>query len=128
MVLSLPKPQYNKHEQNYLNIKTADINFYVVNHARLRASNFKLRYIREFYLLSCTITKIVTSNDLVKSVFSKKASKFDKIFTDDLTITTKCQIDDEDFINFRGLLRKYKLYSESLVYDFYYSLIISTKT
>ena len=104
MVFSLPKPQYNKHEQNYLNIKTADINFYVVNHSRLRASNFKLRYIREFYLLSCTITKIVTSNDLVKSVFSKKASKFDKIFTDDLTVTTYCQIDGEDLTIFVAFL------------------------
>ena len=36
-------------------------------------------------------------------MFSKKATKFDKIFTTD-------QIDGEDFINFCGLLGKYELY------------------
>ena len=46
----------------------------------------------------------------VKFVFSKKATKIDEIFTDDLTITTQCQIDCEDFVNFCGLLRKRELY------------------
>ena len=43
-------------------------------------------------------------------MFSKKATKFDKIFTVDLTLTTYCQIDGEDFVNFCGLLRKRELY------------------
>jgi hypothetical protein len=43
-------------------------------------------------------------------VFSKNATKIEEIFTVDLTITTQCQIDGEDFFNFCGLLRKYKLY------------------
>ena len=43
-------------------------------------------------------------------MFSKKASKFDKIFTNDLTLTTLCQINGEDFVNFCGLLRRYELY------------------
>ena len=43
---------------------------------------------------------------LLKFVFSKKATKFDEIFTVDLTLTTYCQIDGEDFFNFCGLLRK----------------------
>ena len=43
-------------------------------------------------------------------MFSKKATKFDKIFTVDLAVTTYCQINAEDFINFCGLLRKYELY------------------
>ena len=43
-------------------------------------------------------------------MFSKKATKFDKIFAVDLTCTTYCQIDGEDFINFCGLLRKHELY------------------
>ena len=36
-------------------------------------------------------------------MFSKKAKKFDKIFT-------MCQIDCEDFVNIWGLLGKYELY------------------
>ena len=45
----------------------------------------------------------------LKFMFSKKATKIDKIFTVDLTVTTYCQIDGEDFINFCGLLRKREL-------------------
>ena len=40
----------------------------------------------------------------VKFAFSKKATKFDKIFTVDLTLTTYCQIDGEDFIIFVAFL------------------------
>ena len=46
-------------------------------------------------------------------MFSKKATKIDKIFTDDLTLCSKRQIDGEDFVNFRGLLRKYELYIQT---------------
>ena len=49
---------------------------------------------------------------MLKFVFSKKATKFDKIFTVDLTLTTYCQIDGEDFVKFCGLLRKHELYPE----------------
>ena len=42
-------------------------------------------------------------------MFSKKATKFDKIFTVDLTLTAYCLIDGEYFVNFCGLLRKHKL-------------------
>ena len=52
---------------------------------------------------------------LVKFMFSKKATKIDEIFTGDLTVTTYCQIDGEDFVNFRGLLRKYELYNNNRV-------------
>ena len=45
----------------------------------------------------------------VKFVFSKKATKIEEIFTVYLTLTTKCQIDSEDFVNFSGLLRKHEL-------------------
>ena len=48
--------------------------------------------------------------DVVKFVFSKKATKIDEVFTFDLTLCSKCQIDGEDFINFYGLLRKHELY------------------
>ena len=40
-------------------------------------------------------------------MFSKKATKVDEIY---LTVTTYCQIDGEDFVNFCGLLRKRELY------------------
>ena len=46
---------------------------------------------------------------VIKFVFSKKATKFDEIFPVDLTLTTYCQIDGEDFVNFCGLLRKHEL-------------------
>ena len=42
----------------------------------------------------------------VKFIFSRKARKFEKIFTVDLTLCSKCQIDGEDFC---GLLRKHEL-------------------
>ena len=45
-------------------------------------------------------------------MFSRKATKFDKIFTIDLTLCSKHQIDGEDFVNSHGLLRKYELYTE----------------
>ena len=38
-------------------------------------------------------------------MFSKKATKFEKIFTVDLALCSKCQIDGEDSVNFCGLLR-----------------------
>ena len=47
--------------------------------------------------------------NFVKFMFSKKATKIDEIFTVDLTLCSKCQIDGEDFVNFRGLFRKYEL-------------------
>ena len=37
---------------------------------------------------------------LLKFMFSKKVTKIDEIFTVDLTVTTYCQIDGEDFVNF----------------------------
>ena len=43
-------------------------------------------------------------------MFSMKATKFDEIFTIDLTLCSKCQIDGEDFVIFCGLLRKHELY------------------
>ena len=44
-------------------------------------------------------------------MFSKKATKIDKIFTVDLTLCSKCQMDGEDFTNFCGFLRKHELYT-----------------
>ena len=43
-------------------------------------------------------------------MFSEKATKIDELFTVDLTLCSKCQIDGEDFVNFCGLLRKHELY------------------
>ena len=44
----------------------------------------------------------------LKFMFLKKATKIDEIFTGDLTLYSKCQIDDEDFINFCDLLKKHE--------------------
>ena len=46
-------------------------------------------------------------------MFSKKATEIDEIFTVDLTLCSKCQIDGEYFVNFCGLLRKHQLYKSS---------------
>ena len=43
-------------------------------------------------------------------MFSNQATKIDKIFTDDLTLCSKREINGEDFIDFCGLLRKHELY------------------
>ena len=50
---------------------------------------------------------------LVKFIFSKKATIIDEIFTVNLTLGGKFQIDGEDFVDFCGLLRKYELYKEN---------------
>ena len=47
-------------------------------------------------------------------MFSKKAKKFDKIFTVALTLCSKCQTNSEDFVNFCGHLRKHELYIPNL--------------
>ena len=41
----------------------------------------------------------------IKLMFSKKATKSNKIFTAILHLLIKCQIYDKDFVNFCGLLR-----------------------
>ena len=46
---------------------------------------------------------------MLKSMFSKKVTKIDEIFTIDLTLCSKRQIEVEDFVDFRGLPRKYEL-------------------
>ena len=46
---------------------------------------------------------------LLKFIFSIKATKFDEIFTDNLSLCSKCQIECKDFVNFCGLLRKHEL-------------------
>ena len=46
---------------------------------------------------------------MVKFMFSKKATKIDKIFTVDLMVTTYCQIDGKDFVNLCGHLKKHEL-------------------
>ena len=55
---------------------------------------------------------------LLKFMFSKKATKFNKIFTVDLTFSSKSQIDGQDFVNFCGLPRKinFNLHGSNLQY------------
>ena len=48
----------------------------------------------------------------LKFMFSKKATKIDEIFTVNLTLCSKCQIDGEEFVNVCGLLRKHELYEK----------------
>ena len=46
---------------------------------------------------------------MVQFIFSKKAKKIEEIFTVDLIVCSKFQIDVEDSVKFCGLLRKHKL-------------------
>ena len=46
----------------------------------------------------------------LKFIFPKKVPKMDEIFTVDLTLCSRRQIDREDFVNCCGLLRKHELY------------------
>ena len=62
-----------------------------------------LRFFRNFEPFWCL------KNQLLKFIFSKKATKIDEIFTVDLTLCSKFQIDGEDFVNLCGLLRKHEL-------------------
>ena len=55
-------------------------------------------------------------------MFHKKATKIDEIFTVDLTLCSKCQIDGEDFVNFCGLLRKHELYFDLPLFDDFFLL------
>ena len=50
-------------------------------------------------------------------MFSKNATIIDEIFTIDLTLFSKCQIDGEDFVDFCGLL-KGQLISKCIFGDF----------
>ena len=61
-------------------------------------------------------------------MFSKKATKIDKFFTDDLTVTTYCQIDSEDCVNVFGLLRKRELYKNRLLENYMYYIFPFSKT
>ena len=69
--------------------------------------------LRKFFEIAKNMKKFKNHARYVKFMFSKKATKIDKIFTIDLTVTTYCQIDGEDFVNFCGLLRKRELYKNS---------------
>ena len=75
--------------------------------------NLKVNKFQNFtYLTQSKFLPIITCLNfilLVKFMFSKKATKIDEIFTVDLTLCSKCQINDEDFVNFCGLLRKHEL-------------------
>ena len=59
--------------------------------------------------LSCIYLVATYSFFLLKFIFSRNAVIIDKIFTVDLTLYSKCQIDAADFVNFCGLLRKHEL-------------------
>ena len=47
----------------------------------------------------CPNFKTSVLAESVKFMFSKKATKMDEIFTVDLTLCSKCQIDGEDIVN-----------------------------
>ena len=60
-------------------------------------------------------SKVVTRaslnlSNVVKFMFSKKATKIEDVVTVNLTLCSKCQIAGEDFVSFCGLLRKHELY------------------
>ena len=54
--------------------------------------------------LSLFVIESVEEYFSVKFMFSKKATKIDEIFTVNLTLCGKCQIDSEDFVIFVAFL------------------------
>ena len=46
----------------------------------------------------------------IKFTFSEKATKIDKIFTNNLTVCSNHEIEGEDLVNFCGFLKKHKRY------------------
>ena len=72
-----------------------------------------------YFLEMCPIFSILLMDDLIKFIFSEKATKSYKIFTVDLTLCSKCQIDGEDFFNFCGFLRKDELYTCVQMFPFF---------
>ena len=72
---------------------------------------FQYNYCEFFVFRLCSKNTECTSTfaPLLKFMFSKKVAKFDEIFTVNLTLCSKCQIDSEDFFNFCGLHRKHEL-------------------
>ena len=54
---------------------------------------------------ACTTRTHNGVNLFLKFGFSKKATKIDEIFTVDLTVCSKCQIDGEDFFKFVAFLK-----------------------
>ena len=89
-----------RHEENY------EEEVWVTNHKLTDWTKFRENY-----------TKLIgyppqITNRKLKFMFSTKATKIDEIFNVDLTVTTYCQIDGEDFVNFCGVLRKCELYPE----------------
>ena len=62
------------------------------------------------YLVCRSVIPGGAGGAMVKFVFSKKATEIEKkIFIDNLTVCSKCQIDDEELAEFCGLLRKHEL-------------------
>ena len=49
-------------------------------------------------------------------MFSKKATKITKSSLSIWRLLSKCQIDDEDFVIFCGLLRKHEIYSQMFLF------------
>ena len=49
---------------------------------------------------SKTFVTFLEKLSCLKFMCSKKATKIDEIFSIDLTVCSKCQIDSEDFVNF----------------------------
>ena len=78
-------------------------------HNRIR-SRFRWAFKHELLNLKELKNFLPIPSFVLKFMFSKKATKIDEIFTVDLTQCSKRQIYGEDFVNFRGLIRKYELY------------------
>jgi hypothetical protein len=85
--------------------------------------NWRAIFFRPF--LFETFLKVFQMNVIIKFMFSKKDTKIDEIFTIDLTICSKCQIDDVNFFNFCGLLRKHLFYLNILNQQLSNSKILS---
>ena len=101
------KGKDSKMAEILLNCPTFGGDFLVVSGTKKIICKKKHWRVHSKKLLNKNVRKIKFLD--LKSVFSKKTTKYDKNFTVYLTLTTYCQIDGEDFFNFCGLLRKHEL-------------------
>ena len=80
-----------------LHLLNSTLSFWTVHYyiSRLNAKLF-FKHFRAVFALHLNYWE----SGLLKFMFSKKATKFDKIFSIDLMLCSNCQIDGEDFVAF----------------------------
>ena len=70
----------------------------------VKISSIFVAFLENMNFLTFDQIRSSIDKNVLKFMYSKKATQIDEIFTVDLTLCSRCQIVGEDFINFCGLL------------------------